>query len=129
MSFSTYLVWLFFIIACVQQAFLFPDISLIPGERANLFSGVLCCVAFISALTILKIRGNGVRVSEVVISVTLASLAFASSALSATPGASFARSFVIISSMLGGYWTSRLLLNNIESRLFFQRFCLVLLFA
>jgi hypothetical protein len=128
-SFSKYLVWSFFIIACVQQAFLFPDISLIPGERANLFSGLLCFVAFISALAILKIRGNGVRVSEVVISVTLASLAFASSALSATPGVSFARSFVIISSMLGGYWTSRLLLNNIESRLFIQKFCLVLLFC
>lgn len=122
-----YYIWFIFLLTCLQQAFLFPNITLIAGERANLFSGVLCFATFISALVILKIRANDIRVSEVVISIILVCLAIISSTLSITPGVSFARSFVIISSMIGGYWISRLLLNTTEGRLFFQKFCLVLL--
>lgn len=106
---------------------MFPDITLIPGERSNLFSGVLCLVTLGSIFVLPKNKGVQIRISEVAISLILAILAFTSSALSVTPAVSFARSFVIISSMLGGYWVSRLLLSTIKDRLFFQKICLVLL--
>lgn len=123
------LVWFLFLFACVQQAFLFPDFCLIRGDRSNLFSGILCFISFISALAIFRTKVSGISSSEVGISIILSCLAFTSAALSITPGVSIARSFVIISSMIGGYWTSRLLLNTGENRLFFQKFCVILLFG
>lgn len=127
MSFGQYIVWLLFLFTCLQQAFLFPYVTVIPGERANLFSGILCFVTFLAGSVILKSTSIGIRGSEIIISIILSALAFTSSIVSFAPGVSLPRSFVIISSMLGGYWVARLLLNTVQSRLFFTRCCIGLL--
>ena len=122
-----YQVWILFLFACFQQAFLFPEITVIFGERTGVFSGILCLATLVSVIAVHGIKGNNVRVSEIAISIVLWIIPILSSLSSASPMVSLTKSFVIVSSMLGGYWTSRLLLNNIENRRLFTHFCLCLL--
>ncbi|MFC1896692.1 O-antigen ligase family protein [Thermodesulfobacteriota bacterium] len=113
--FGTQVSWLFFLATCLQVTFLHPYVVLIPGERANVFSGVLCFVSLMLALIFQGIHLNRWKSPEVAISLLLAGLVLLSGLASSTPASSSARGFVLLSSGLGGFWCARLLLAD-ESR-------------
>jgi hypothetical protein len=127
MPFQRIGLWVLFCATCLQLTLLKPYVVLIPGERANVFSGMLCAATLLATLIFGRTEIVRPKLSEVVVSVVLTALALISSLLSSAPATSMARAFVIMSAGLGGYWCSRLLLSTRESRFFFQRFCLVLL--
>lgn len=126
-SFRRIGLWVFICATCLQLTLLQPYVVVIPGERTNVFSGMLCAAALLAALISGRTEVVRPKLSEVVVSVVLTILALISGALSAEPATAMTRAFVIMSAGLGGYWCSRLLLVSEESRIFFQRFCLVLL--
>lgn len=121
------IIWLCFAATSIQLAFLHPSVILVPGERTNLFSGLLCLVSLTVALIF---AGRGViklKSPEVLVSATLTVLAVASGLHSLTPMASCYRVFVLLASGLGGFWCARILLNTPENQRRFQGFCLILL--
>ncbi len=127
MTLTEKITWLFFGAASFQLAFLQPYIILAPGERVNLFSGLLC---FLSLIVALFFAGRGAvrfRSPEFLVSVALAVLGVAS-ALSNLPlwSPSF-RVAVLLASGLGGFWSARCLLNTPENQRRFKWFCLALL--
>ncbi len=126
-SFRRICIWGLFCATCLQLTLLKPYVVLIPGERANLFSGLLCSVTLLVTLILGRTEVVRPKLTEVVVSVALTALAIVSSLLSSHPASATARAFVILSAGLGGYWCSRLLLGTKKGRIFFQRFCLVLL--
>ena len=120
-------IWLFFAAASIQLAFLQPYLTLVPGERTNLFSGLLC---FLSLAVALIFAGRGVikLVSpEFLVSVALAVIGVVNSLESLTPLASSYRVAVLLASALGGFWGARILLNSAENQRRFQWLCLFLL--
>lgn len=123
------LVWVLFWTTCLQLGLQFPYIVLVPGVRANLFSGTLCAVALVGAVLVKGPHGLDVRSREFQISLILTGLVALSCAFSSTPGASSARGFVIIASGLGGFWCARLLLAAESSRRMFRALCLLILGA
>src|SRR5271157_1125077 len=83
-----------FLFTCAQAAFLQPRVYLIPGERANLFTGLLCAVSLLAAVIHCKNRLNcGTRLEIAVSGVLVILIAF-SSAFSSTPVRSSFRGFV-----------------------------------
>jgi hypothetical protein len=126
-SFRRICIWGLFCATCLQLTLLKPYIVLIPGERANLFSGLLCAVTLLVTLILGRTEVVRPKLTEVVVSVALTALAIVSSLLSTDPESAMVRAITIMSSSLGGYWCSRLLLGTKEGRIFFCRFCLVLL--
>ncbi len=120
------IMWILFYVTCFQLAFLFPYIRIIPGQRANLFSGLLCAsvliMVFIKKRSELKLSSG-----EMIVSIILVCLALLSGIFSDAPQNAFIRAFVVAGSGLGGYWCSRLLLNNRVCLNFFKWFCLALL--
>lgn len=119
--------WLFFGATSLQLAFLQPYIILAPGERTNLFSGVLCFLTLIVALIFVGRSAIRFRSPEFLVSVVLVALGVAS-ALSNLPlwSPSF-RVAVLLASGLGGFWCARFLLNTPANQRRFQWLCLVIL--
>jgi len=115
--------WCLFVALLVSLAFLQPRVALIPGERANLFSGLLCAVTLVVVLYL----GNTERLSTqkpgIIISIVLATLIILSCFFSLSPRISVARGFVILTSALGGFWCSRILLSTAERQKTFQWIC------
>ncbi|MCF6291490.1 MAG: O-antigen ligase family protein [Desulfobacterales bacterium] len=100
---------------------------IIPGERAKVFSGLLCAVFLIVALFASRKEILHRHASAARVSIILVSLVILSGLFSITPASSSARGFVILTSALGGFWGARLLLNTRARLVFFQWFCLVIL--
>ncbi|MHC1745037.1 MAG: O-antigen ligase family protein [Syntrophobacteraceae bacterium] len=119
--------FLLFCATCLQLAFLHPYLVLIPGERANLFSGLLCALALgaaclAGARTDIR-RGTG----EVPISLALGMLMILSGFASLTPGSSSLRGLVVLASGLGGFWCARNLLDTESRRRAFVWLCFAML--
>ncbi len=109
------ILWFCFAATSIQLAFLQPSVILVPGERANLFSGLLCLSTLVVALTV---AGRGVirlKSPEVLVSAALTVLGLLSSLVSPTPLASFFRVVVLLASGLGGFWCARVLLNTLRT--------------
>jgi hypothetical protein len=119
--------WLVFLFCCFQQTFLRPYVLLVPGERANVFSGLLCAMAFLAALLVLKTQKPIWRWPEIFVCLCLSGLAVASAWYSLVPFSAGLRVFVLLSSGLGGFWCARILLNDEVGRDRFFWLCLVLL--
>lgn len=120
-------IWLFFAATCCQLAFLHPSIVLVPGERANLFSGLLCLLTLAVALIF---GGRGFvkfRSPEFLVSVALAVLGVASALNSSTPLPSLFRVAILLASGLGGFWCARILLHTPENQRRFLWLCIFLL--
>jgi hypothetical protein len=100
-----------FYLACVHTAFVQPTFEIVPGERAKLFTGLVCLAALISVLFIRNWR-NHFRSTELIVCSLLPALIAASGVLSLTPVSSEFRGFVIASSSLGGFFCGRVLLSN-----------------
>ena len=124
---SEKIIWLFFAATSIQLAFLQPYVTLVPGERTNLFSGLLC---FLSLSVALIFAGRGaikLKSPEFLVSVTLVLMGVVSSLHGQAPLSSSYRVFVLLASGLGGFWCARLLLHTPENQRRFQWFCLCLL--
>jgi len=120
-------IWLFFAATSFQLAFLHPSIILVPGERTNLFSGLLCLLTLSVALIFSRRGAIKFRSPEFLVSVALTVLGVLSSLCSTTPVSSFFRVAALLASGLGGFWCSRILLNTPENQRRFQWLCLFLL--
>ncbi len=126
-TFAEKIVWLAFIGTCVQLAFLEPWLMLVPGEKANVFSGQLCAITLAAAL--LVARTGLVRITglEVLASLGLLALAIVSAAFSLSPRSSTIRTLVVMASGLGGFWCARILLNTPYRQRVFAWLCLCIL--
>ncbi len=127
-SFGQKIAWIVFLATSLHLAFLVPSGNLImPGERAKIFSGLLCAVSLLLALLFGNKGSLNRKSPEIWISMVLFALAVLSTCLSSDPGSSIPRAFVIVSSGLGGFWCAGLLIHNHKRAIFFQWFCLVVL--
>lgn len=122
-------VWLLFCGVSLQLGFLQPFVILIPGERTNLFSGILCAGALVAALLVARRRGVKVTGPELLISLGLVALGLASAGLNSPPWGSTYRVLVLLSSALGGFWCARILLNSEDRVNAFAWLCTGLLLA
>jgi hypothetical protein len=129
MSRSEKIIWIFFAVTSCQLALQRPSFLLVAGERANLFSGLLCFLTLLVAVVFSKRGVINPRSPEFLISATLAVIAGISGLFSPTPLASSFRVFVLLASGLGGFWCARILLQTPENQRRFQWLCLVLLAA
>ncbi len=111
-NFADIFVWLLFCGACVYLAFLHPYVVLIPGERANVFAGFVCAFVFAAALLVANVRKIRLTRTEATVSLGLLLLAVVSGLLSPAPWSSSIRALVLISSVLGGFWSARILVNS-----------------
>jgi O-Antigen ligase len=119
--------WLVFCLTCVQLVFQTPSIIVVPWQRANVFSGLLCAITLLCAVTLTKKKSSWAKSSEILISAILLALAVLSSLLSDVPKSACTRAFVIMASGLGGFWSARLLINTPSRHKQFQWLCSVLL--
>lgn len=122
-------VWLLFCGVSLQLGFLQPFVILVPGERTNLFSGILCAGALVAALLVARRRGVKVTGLELLISLGLVALGLASAGLNSPPWGSTYRVLVLLSSGLGGFWCARILLNSEDRVNVFAWLCTGLLLA
>lgn len=126
MTRSEKVIWIFFAATSVQLVFLQPSVILVPGEKANLFSGLLCFLTLMVALLLGKKDAIRLQSPEVIISFALTLLAGVSACCSLTPLSSAFRVFVLLASGLGGFWCARILLQTPANQLRFQRLGLLL---
>jgi O-antigen ligase len=120
-------IWLFFAATSCQLAFLHPYIIMVPGKRANLFSGLLCLLTLLVALIFAGRRAIKFKSPEFLVSVTLAVLGVASALSSVNPLPSLFRVAILLASGLGGFWCARILLSTPENQRRFLGLCLFLL--
>lgn len=112
-----------FFFSCFQAAFLRPYIILVQGERANLFTGLLCAISLVAAAIAFRKRSSFWTLPEAAISLTLVVLILISGLLSSTPEESLFRGFVVASSSLGGFLCARILLRSASRQFLFACFC------
>ena len=116
-----------FYATCVQLAIQKPYIGIIPGRRANLFSAMLCAFTLLLAFVHGRKTTIRLRQPDIWISLLLTVLVVLNAVFSLDPTTSALRGLVLVSSGLGGYWCSRLLLNEDSDKNFFQWFSFSLL--
>ena len=100
---------------------------LIPGERANLFSAILCAVMLILARVYAGRRGLRATFGESLIVLVLCLLILMSALFSTDIQTSAIRGFVLVASALGGYFCARFILNTAGGQLFFLWLCVAIL--
>lgn len=114
-----------FCFTCFQLVTKIPNITLIPGERTKVFSGLLCGITFIILLVVKK---ETLRINrEWIICFILALLCLLSGLTSGDPSSSLWRGITFIFSAAGGFWCGKLLLDTPFHRALFAKLCLVLL--
>lgn len=119
--------WLLFCATSLQLAFLHPSIILLPGERTNLFSGLLCALSLAATAwaagkaQLLRSR------KQLIICLILAALLLLSAFHSVLPWSNSWRGLVLLSSGLGGFWGARILLAAEAKQRLFLRLCLLML--
>jgi hypothetical protein len=129
MTRSQKIIWICFAATSCQLALQHPSFLLVTGERANLFSALLCFITLIVAVIWSPRGAINLRSPEFLISSALAVIAGISGLFSLTPLASSFRVFVLLASGLGGVWCARILLQTPENQRRLQWFCLALLAA
>jgi O-Antigen ligase len=126
---SEKVIWLFFAATSLQLAFLQPYITLAPGVRTNLFSGLLCFLTLAVALIFARQGAIRWKSPEFLVSAALVVLGVISALHSSLPLASSFRVFVLLASGLGGFWCARILLNTPKNQECFLWLCTFLLAA
>lgn len=116
-----------FAVVCIQAVVQWPYVIVTRETTVNIWGGVLCCAAFLTAYWCAP--GLRARLRSPATLVTLAAfvLLAASGFRSEDSLTASARGFVLWSSACGGYWCSRILLQGAERRWLFVWFCTVLL--
>ena len=120
---------LLFAITCIQAAFLQPEITIVSGERAKLFTGLLCALSLVASVLFVRKPLKCGSLPEIGISVLLSVMVLLSGLMSSTAFSSSLRGFVVIASAAGGFWCARILLHSSSRQALFTKFCLVLLAA
>jgi hypothetical protein len=120
---------LLFAITCIQAAFLQPEITIVSGERAKLFTGFLCALSLVASVLFVRRPLKCGSLLEIGISVLLGVIIALSGLMSATVFSSSLRGLVVIASAAGGFWCARILLHSNSRQALFTKFCLVLLAA
>lgn len=120
---------LLFAITCIQAAFLKPDITIVAGERAKLFTGLLCVLSLVASVLLVKKSLKCGSVPEIAMSVLLSVIILLSGLMSSTAVSSSLRGLVIIPSAAGGFWCARILLNTNARQALFTQFCAIILAA
>jgi hypothetical protein len=110
MSRSEKIIWVLFAGTSAQLTFQQPYLILAPGERTNLFAGLLCLLTLLAALIWSRKDTLKLKHPEVLVSGVLLGLAVTSGWLNGF--AASCRVFVLLASGLGGFWTARILLNT-----------------
>lgn len=118
---------LLFTFTCIQAAFLQPNVTLVPGERAKLFTGLLCGLSLLASVLAAKKPLKYGSLPEVIISIVLCLLIFLSGVTSTDPLSSSFRGFVVAASGAGGFWCARILLRSDARREKFTQFCAIIL--
>jgi len=121
--------WLLFCAACLQMVFLKPALTLVPGERTNLFSALLAALSLAATIWAAKKGAFGRRRREWVICLILAALLLLSCFCSAAPRTNAFRGFALLAPALGGFWGARILLATPSRQRSFLLLCLVMLSA
>jgi len=111
--------WALFWFTCIQLAFLQPYFVLVPGQRVNSFSGLLCAITVAAAWLFFAEKRPSLRSPAFLISCILAGLVVLSGGSSLTPGSSSLRGAVVIASGFGGFWCARLLLDTKPAQVIF----------
>ncbi len=120
-------VWLLFGTTCLQLAFQKPYVVIIPGQRANLFSAILCAIMLILARAYAGRKGRSANFRESLICLILCFLVLMSALFSADVQTSAVRGFVLVASALGGYFCARFILNTTDGQRFFLWLCVAIL--
>jgi len=115
--------WVIFCLVSLHLAFVQPYLVIFPGERTNVFSGILCIVALLPALLLAFRRPIRASASELLVTLGLLFLAVMGGLLSLTPFSSSLRVLVLAGSGLGGFWCSRILLNSPHRQKAFAWLC------
>jgi hypothetical protein len=110
MSRAEKIIWILFAGTSAQLTFQQPYLILVPGERTNLFAGLLCLLTLVAALIFGRKDAPRGKSPEVIFSAALLGLAAISGWLNGFAAA--CRVFVLLASGLGGFWTARILLNT-----------------
>jgi hypothetical protein len=110
MSRAEKIIWILFAATSAQLTFQQPYLILVPGERTNLFAGLLCLLTLLAALRLGRKDGIRYKSPEFLVSAALLALAAISGWLNGFAAA--CRVFVLLAAGLGGFWTARLLLNT-----------------
>jgi hypothetical protein len=128
-SLAEKIAWLLFCLTSMQMVFLQPSIVLLPGERTNLFSPLLCALSLAATIWAAK-KGTLTRSRwEFFIILTLTGLLLLSCFLSATPRTNVIRGFALLAPALGGFWGARILLAAPGRQRSFLLLCLAMLAA
>ncbi|MBI4963544.1 MAG: O-antigen ligase family protein [Desulfomonile tiedjei] len=127
MSLAEKAAWSFFFLTCVAVAFVQPYLFTVFGHEADVYGGLLCAVSLITALAAARSKGVALKPSHLTVSFILLLLAIISGAFSSTPLSSSARSFFLMSSGLGGFWCSQILLRNEVGKRVFMWLCVGIL--
>ncbi|MGC8659284.1 MAG: O-antigen ligase family protein [Desulfomonilaceae bacterium] len=106
--------FLLFCITTVQLVFQHPYIVILPNERAKIFSATLCLITLVATMAFAKDRRRGGFGPDFWISSVLSLLVAIGSVFSFAPWDSLERAYVVLSAGLGGYWCSRMLLDDPE---------------
>ncbi len=110
-----------------QALFLTPDFPLVPGERTNLFTGLLCGLSLAGAWLFTPGARERLRCPAGLVSLALlllGGLSIFQTTLLAGTAAPFYRGSVALAAGLGGYWCGRILLSEPPWRERFAWFCL-----
>jgi O-antigen ligase len=127
MSRGEKIIWGFFALTSMQLAFLQPRIVLVPGEKANLFSGLVCFLTLVVAIIFAPKGSIKIKSPAFIISCVLSALAIISGLCSITPLSSSFRVFVLLAPGLAGFWCARILLHTPKNQHTFEYLCLFLL--
>lgn len=126
-SLAEKIAWLLFCATCLQMIFLQPSIVLLPGERTNLFSGLLAALSLAATFWAAKKGALARSREELAICLILTALVLLSGFLSAAPRTNVLRGLVFLAPALGGFWGARILLATPSRQRSFLLLSLVML--
>lgn len=128
-SLAEKIAWLLFCVTSLQMMFLQPSIVLLPGERTNLFSGLLAALSLAATVWAAKKGAWSRSRGELALCLILAALVLLSGFLSAAPRTNTLRGFALLAPALGGFWGARILLATPVRKRSFLLLSLVMLSA
>jgi hypothetical protein len=116
-----------FYFACVHAAFLQPYVTVVPGERSKIFTGMVCAGALIAALLFAEKPRRYGTLAEALVTAVLCFIILVSGLLSVTSASALYRGFVVAASGAGGFWCARTLLGTDERKFAFVWFAQIVL--
>lgn len=127
MGLAERLAWILFGATCFELAFLQPYLYTTYGHRADILGGFLCAITLMAALLSLRKKSNRLNLGALFISLLLLFLAIGSGLFGNNPERSSLRSFILMTSGLGGFWCAQILLGKEWHRRVYVWLCALIL--